>query len=155
MREPEVEESALVQRLSVLASAGQPGDDGGLSVAEDPLGGGSIQPFGQRRQHHCDLVRRGFQTVQGSVASSTERGAAGLTAEGLDPLGMTMFAIANKSMNVRVCDTGIRALGVRAGKALRVHPLRCSSATFYLRTGTHRSRRWPYNQRGSGGETTG
>jgi hypothetical protein len=31
------------------------------------------------------------------VASSTERGAAGRTSEGLDPLGMAMFAIANKT----------------------------------------------------------
>ncbi len=79
-------EGAFVQDLRVLASTSQPGGDGGLSVAEDPLGGGKVQPFGQRRQHHCDPVRGGFQTVQGSVASSTERGAAGLTAKGLDPV---------------------------------------------------------------------
>ena len=35
MREPEDAESALVQRLSVFASAGQPGADGRLPVAED------------------------------------------------------------------------------------------------------------------------
>src|SRR5713226_3567624 len=73
MREPEVEESALVQRLSVLASAGQPGGDGGLSVAEDPLGGGSIQSFGQRRQHHCDLLRGSFQTVQGGTRRANRK----------------------------------------------------------------------------------
>ncbi len=41
-------EAALVQGLSVLASAGQPRRDSGLSVAEDPFGSGSIQSFGQR-----------------------------------------------------------------------------------------------------------
>jgi len=136
--ELEMAEGAFVQDLRMFASTSQPGDDGGLSVAEDPLGGGRVQPFGQRRQHHCDLVRRGFQTVQGSVVSSTEGGAAGLTAEGLDPLSMAMFAIANQSMNVSVCDTRIRAPGVRAGKALRVKPLRCSSATFHLTPGAYR-----------------
>ena len=37
------------------------------------------------RQHHRDLVERGFQAVQGGVASSTERGAAGLTNAGGEP----------------------------------------------------------------------
>ncbi len=90
-------EGAFVQDLRVLASTSQPGGDGGLSVAEDPLGGGSIQPFGQRRQHHCDLVRGGFQTGPGRVASSIERGAACLTAKGLDPLGMALLAIAKEA----------------------------------------------------------
>ncbi len=46
MREPEDAESALVQRLSVLASTSQPGGDGRLPVAEDPFGGGRVEPFG-------------------------------------------------------------------------------------------------------------
>src|SRR5215469_2107498 len=87
---------ALVQGLSVQPRAGQPGDDGRLPVTEDPLGGGGVQPFGQSRQDHGDLVRRSFQTVQGSVTSSTERGAAGLTTKRLDALGMAMRAIANQ-----------------------------------------------------------
>jgi len=36
---------------------------------------------------------RGFQTVQGRVASSTERDAASLTTKGLDALGLAMRAI--------------------------------------------------------------
>ena len=86
VREPEIAEEALVQDLCVLTSTSHPGGDGGLPVAEDTLGSGRVQSFGKRRQHHSDLVRGGFQTVQGSVASSTEGGAAGLTAKGLDPL---------------------------------------------------------------------
>ncbi len=73
MREPEGAEAALVQGLSVLASARQPGGDGGLPVAEDPFGSRWVQPFGQRREHHGDLLRRGFQPVQRGVASGTER----------------------------------------------------------------------------------
>jgi len=95
VREPEVAEIMLVQGLCMLASAGQPGDDGGMPVAEDPFGGGSIQPFGERSQHHCDLVRGGFQAVQGGVAPSTERDVASLTAKGLDPFSKTMLAIPN------------------------------------------------------------
>ena len=54
-----------MQGLCVLTSASEPGGDGGLSVAEDPLSGGRVQTFRERRQHQSDLVRRGFQTVQG------------------------------------------------------------------------------------------
>ncbi len=77
----------------MLASVGQPGGDGRLPVAEDPLGGGRIQPFGKGSQHHCDLVGGSFQTVQGGVTPSTKRGVAGLRAKGLDPLSMAMRAI--------------------------------------------------------------
>jgi hypothetical protein len=49
MRNVQVVEGALKQELSMLASAGQLGSDGGLSVAEDPCSSGSIQSFGQRR----------------------------------------------------------------------------------------------------------
>jgi hypothetical protein len=97
MRELEMAEEALVQGLRVLASTGQPGSDGGLSKAEDTLGSRRIQPFGQRRQHHCDLMRGGFQTVQGSVAPGSESSTAGLTAKSLDSLGMAMLAIPKKT----------------------------------------------------------
>jgi len=155
VRELEIAEGALVQGLRMLASARQPGGDGGLSVAEDTLGSGRVQPFGERRQHHPDLLRGGFQTIQGSVASSTESGAAGLTAKGLDPLGMAMLAIPNQGMNVSVCDAGVGALSVGTGEALCVHPLGCSPATFHLTPGSDRERRWLHNRREGGGEATG
>ena len=63
----------------------------------------------------------GFQMVQRSVASSTERGVAGLTPKGLDLLNATMRAIANQSMNLSIGDPAIRALRVGTGKALGVH----------------------------------
>ena len=86
-----------MEELSVLACPSEPGGDGGLTVAEDAFGGGRIQSFGQRREHHCDLLRGGFQTIQGSVASSTASDAAGRTSKGLDPLGMAMLAIPKKT----------------------------------------------------------
>ena len=58
-----------MQGLCVLASARQPGGNGGLTVAEDALSGRRIQSFGERRQHRCDLTGGSFQTVQGGVAS--------------------------------------------------------------------------------------
>ena len=100
MREQEVAEIVLMQGLRVLASASQPAGDGGLSVAEDPLGSGRVQSFGERRQHHSDLLRRGFQTVQGSVPSSCESGVAGLAAKRLDPFSTAMRAIPNQGMNM-------------------------------------------------------
>jgi hypothetical protein len=60
VREPQIAERALVQGLCVLPSSSQPGSDGGLSVAEDTLCGGSIQPKGSRRQYDCDLLGGGF-----------------------------------------------------------------------------------------------
>ena len=94
-----------MEDLSVPAGTSEPRSDGGLSIAEDPFGGGSIQTFGQRREHHCDVMGRGFQPVQGSVASGSERGVAGLAAKLLDALSLAMSAITNQSMNVSVCDT--------------------------------------------------
>jgi hypothetical protein len=93
----EVGKAALVQGLRVLASARQPVRDSSLSVAEDLFGGGSIQPKGLRRQHHCDVVRGGFQTIQGGVASGSESRVAGLTAKNLDALGMAMLAISEEA----------------------------------------------------------
>ncbi len=93
VREVEMAEEALVQGVRVLASSGEPGGNGGLTKAEDPLCGRGVQPFGQRREHHGDLLRGGFQTIQGGVAPGSERGTAGLTAKGLDALGTAMLAI--------------------------------------------------------------
>jgi len=140
VRKVEVAEAVLVQGLCMFPCASQPRGDGGLSVAEDTLGSRKIQPFGQRREHHCDLVRRGFQTVQGRVASSTERGAAGLAAKGLDLLGMPMLAISHQSVDVSVCDPGVRALPVRTGETLSVYAFGGSPPAFDLAPGAYRQR---------------
>ena len=80
----------------MLTSSGQPGGNGGLSKAEDPFGSRWVQPFGQRGEHDGDLLGRGFQPVERSIASSAERGAARLTTKRLDALSMPMPAIAEK-----------------------------------------------------------
>jgi hypothetical protein len=71
--------------------------DRGVSKAEDPLGGGWVEPFGQSGEHHGDLVRWGFQTVQGRVAPGSERAATGLASKCLNVLSTAMFAIAQKT----------------------------------------------------------
>jgi hypothetical protein len=144
-----------MQGLRVRALASQPGGESGMPVAEDSLGGGRIQSTGSRRQHHPDLLRGGFQAVQGGVAPRTERRVASLTAKGLDPLGMAMSAIANQGMNVSVCDAEVRALVVGAGEALGVHPFRCSPSAFDLAPGADRRRCWLHTRREGGGEATG
>jgi hypothetical protein len=94
--------------------------------------------------------------VQGSVASGGERGAAGRTSKGLDPLGMAMCAIPNQSMHVSVCDSRVGALSVRTGETLSVHPLGCASAAFHLTPGAYSRRHRPHNRRvGAGGATDG
>jgi len=45
---------------------------------------------------------RGFQTVQGRVASGTEGGVAGLAAKRLDPLSRAMLAIPDESMDLSI-----------------------------------------------------
>src|SRR5260221_14165197 len=145
----------LMEGVRVLPSAREPGGDGSLTIPEDPFGSGRVQPFSERREHRGDVVRRGFQAIQGSVASGTEGGAAGLTAKGLDPLGQAMRAISDQGVDVSVCDPGVRALWVRTGEAVGVYPLGCSSAAFHLTPGTHWRRRCPSTHRGSGAEMTG
>ncbi len=136
MREPEGAERALVQRVSVLASAGQPGGDGRLTVAEDAFIRGSVQPFGECSEHHGDLLGGGFQMVLLSIVSSAERGAASLTTERLDPLGLAMFAIANQRMHVSIGDAEVLALLIGTGIAFSVDPLGRSPAAFPLTPGT-------------------
>jgi hypothetical protein len=58
VRDLEVAEKVRVQGLSLLASAREPGRDGGLPKAEDPHGG-RVEPFGQRRQHDGNPAREG------------------------------------------------------------------------------------------------
>jgi hypothetical protein len=72
VREVELAEKAFVQSVRVYTCASEPGGDSGLTIAEDPFGGGRIQPFGQSREHHGDLLRGGFQTIQGRVAPGSE-----------------------------------------------------------------------------------
>jgi hypothetical protein len=103
---------ALVQALSVPASAGQPGHDGRLSVAEDPFSGGRIQPFGQCRQHNGDLLGRSFQPVQRGMAARAESGVTGLATKGLDALGLAMLAIPDQCVDVSLGDPAVGALRV-------------------------------------------
>ncbi len=153
VREVQMEEEALVQRVCVLACARYPGGDGGLTVAENPFGDRRVQPFGQRREHYGNLLRGGFQTVHRGVASGSEGGVASLTAKGLDALGLAMLAIPDQRVDVSIGDPAIRALPIGTGVALGLHSLRCSAATFHLTPGAYRSR--SSTQRGSGSETAG
>jgi hypothetical protein len=134
-------EGPLVQDLCMFPSASQPGGDRGLSVAEDTLSGGRVQPFGQHRQYHCDLVRGGSQTVQRSVASSAECGVTGLTTKRLDVLSMTVLPIPDERMDVSVCDSKVQTLLIGTGEALRVYAFGSSTPAFDLASGPHRQRR--------------
>jgi len=142
VRELKVAEAALMEELSVAACARQPGADGGLSVAEDPFGGRRVEPFGQRREDHGNLLRRGFHSIQGSIASSTERAAAGRTSKGLDALGLAMRAIAHQSMDGSICDPEVRTLVVGTSEASSRYGLGGSPPAFDLAPGSHRRRGW-------------
>jgi len=90
-----------------------------------------------RDRHHGDLMRRGFQTIQGRVAASSERAAASRTSERLDPLRMAMLTISDQSVNLGIGDAEVRALLVGTGEALGVYTLGCSSAAFHLTPGAY------------------
>ena len=115
MWEVEGAEAALMEGLSVLASACEPSRDGGLTVAENPFSGGGVQPFGEGRQHDGDLLGRSFQAIERCVASSTEGGTTSLTAKRLDALGTAMRAIAYERMHVSSCDPAVSALRASTG----------------------------------------
>jgi len=151
----QVAEGVLMEELSVLACPSEPPRDGGLTGAEDSFGGGSVQPFGQRGEHHGDLVRGGFQPIQRSVASSTERGTAGLAAVRLDALGLAMLAIPDQGVDLSIGIPEVQALLVGTGVPLGVDSLGCSPPAFDLAPGPHRSRCWPSSRRGRGGESAG
>jgi len=126
-----------MKELCVLACASEPRRDRDQTVAEDPFGRGSIQSFGECRQHYGRLIGRGFQTVQGGVAASTERGAASLAAKGLDLLGTAMLAIPYKRVDVRIDDPEVGALLIGTGKAFSGYPLGGSPAAFHLTPGAY------------------
>src|ERR1051326_474207 len=134
-------EEAFVQALGMLPSARQPSRDRGLSVAEDAFSRGMVQPFGQRRQYHGDLLGGCFQSVQGRVTSSAERGAASLTAKGLDALGTAMLAIPDQRVDPIIGDAEVHALLVWTGEAHGLYPLGCSTAAFHLTPGLYWHRR--------------
>jgi hypothetical protein len=60
MRDVEVAEAALMEDLSVSACASEPRGDGGLTVAEDPFGSGSIQSTSRVQTAPLQLDEKGF-----------------------------------------------------------------------------------------------
>ena len=120
VREPEMAEAVLVQGPYMFPCTRQPRRDGGLSIAEDSRSGRRIQSFGERREHHGDLTGRSFQTIQGGVASGSERHVASLAAKRLDALGLAMRAIPDQGVDMSICDPGVRAQLVGTGEALCV-----------------------------------
>ena len=155
VREVEIAEAALMEDLSVPACASEPGGDRRLTIAEDAFSRGSVQPFGECRQHLGDLLGGGFQMVQRSIASSTERGVAGLTTERLDRLSTTMFAISDQRVDVSFGDPEVRAWSVGTSEAFGGYPLGGSPPAFDLAPGAHRRRSRSHNRRVGAREATG
>jgi hypothetical protein len=112
-------------------------------------------PRAEGRQHHGDLLRRGFQTIQRRVAPGREGGAARLTAKRLDRLGMAMLAVPNQCMDVSIGVAEVRTLLVGAGVAVRVDTFGSPSPTFHFTPGAYWCRgRFPTGW-WSAGETAG
>src|SRR5215470_12576342 len=92
-------------------------------------------PSASRDEHHGDMMRRGLQTVQGSVASSTEGGVTSRASKGLDLLSMTVLAIANQRMNGSVCNPEVLTLVVGTAEAFGGYPLGWSPPALHLAPG--------------------
>jgi hypothetical protein len=119
-----------------MLSSQHTGGDGGLTVAEDPLGCGRVQSTSRVQTARLRPgTGRGFQTIQRGMAARAERGVTGRASKRLDLLGMAMLAIPNQSVDVSVSDSEVWALLVGTGKAFCVHPLRGTSAAFHLTPG--------------------
>jgi hypothetical protein len=80
-------------------------------------------PSESRRQHDSDLVRGGFQAVEGGSAPGTERRARGLRAKGLNLLGLAMLPIPDECVDVGIADAEGRARRVGTGVAFSIHAL--------------------------------
>src|SRR5215469_4373460 len=106
------------------------------------------------REHHGDLMRRGYQAIQRGVASRTEGAVTGRTSESLDAFGLAMLAIANQRVDVSSGNAKVGTVSGGTGIALGLHSLGCSPAAFHFTPGTHRNRCWSGSRGGSGGQTT-
>ena len=93
-------------------------------------------PSASRDEHHGDLVRWGFQTVQGSVAPGSERAATGRASKCLNALSSAMFAISHQSVDSSISDAKVKALLVRTGEAFGIYALGSSPAAFHPTPGT-------------------
>ena len=100
-------------------------------------------------------MRGGFQTIQGGVASGSERHVASLAAKGLDALGMAMCAIPDQGVDMRIGDPGVRALLVGTGEPSVFTRMACSPAAFHLTPGAYRRWSRSHSRRGGAGEATG
>src|SRR5258708_37057253 len=123
-------EEVLVYGFRMVGSTGPPGGDVSLSKAEAPFGSGSVQSFGECSQRHCNLLRGGFQTIQGGVSPSSERGAVGLTAKRLDPLGLALLAGPDQGRHLSLGEPKLWALLLGSGEPVLGEPLRCSPHGF-------------------------
>ena len=89
------------------------------------------------------------------MAPGSERGAAGLTPKRLDRLGMTMLAIADQGVELRISVAEVLALLIGTGEAFSVDPFGSSSPAFHLAPGVHRRRSRSHNRRVGAREATG
>jgi hypothetical protein len=93
---------------------------------------GPIQAFGQKPEHHLDLIGLGFEIVQGRAFPDREGFAAGLTTEFANGLGLINPAIADQGVNGRVGDAEIITPGMRTSMSGGVNAFLSSSLAFTL-----------------------
>ncbi len=71
------------------------------------------------------------------MPSGTERGTAGLTAEGLDALVRAMLSITDEGMDLGIRDVIVRAPAVGTAEAVRSNPFGRAPAAFQFVPGAH------------------
>ncbi len=92
-----------MEELSMSACESQPGGNRGLSKAENPLsseiGSNPSASAVSTMTICCEGV---FERYNGVLRRARESGAAGLTPKGLNLLGLAMFAITNRRMDLSI-----------------------------------------------------
>jgi hypothetical protein len=81
-------------------------------------------------RQRADWGRSAVSGGRGGMTAGAERGAKRLAAEGLSALALSVRAIADESVNLRVGDVIIGAAAIGAGHFLRINPLWGAPATF-------------------------
>src|SRR5262245_2990987 len=80
-----------------------------------------------------------FEAVQRCITSRAEGGAAGLTAQGLNPFCFPLSPVADQRVDVRIRDPIVHTGAVGAGKPLCSNPFGRTAAAFLLAPWGHSS----------------
>jgi hypothetical protein len=96
----------------MLASAAEPAAERGFRGRKDPRRSASAKSFHDRRERLCDAGRGSLQSIEWGVPTGGDLPLAGLAEEILDQLVAAVITVANQSVDSRVGDPEVLAIGI-------------------------------------------